>query len=125
MTRPAHVVTLADLATDRPMPRIERRRIIGERMMISDVVLEPGFDLAPHRHENEQFVVVLQGRCVFGLGEAGTPEFREVEVRGGQVLVLPPNVWHSCRALERTHIYDLFSPISATTGVDAHAGATR
>lgn len=116
----AEVITLAELATDRPMPRIERRRIIGEKMMISDVVLEAGFDLAAHRHENEQFVVVLEGRCVFGLGEPGTGEFREVEVRAGQVLVLPGNVWHSCRAIERTRIFDLFSPVSATTGVDAH-----
>ncbi len=121
----AEVFTLADLTTDRPMPNIARRRIIGEKMMISDVVLEPGFDLAAHRHENEQFVVVLSGRCVFGLGEPGTPEFREVEVRGGQVLMLPGMVWHSCRALERTSILDLFSPISQTTGVDAHTAPSR
>jgi quercetin dioxygenase-like cupin family protein len=118
----ATVFTLADLPTDRPMSRIERRRVIGERMMISDVVLEPGFDLASHRHENEQFMVVLSGRCVFGLGEAGSGTFREVEVSAGQVLVVPPMVWHSCRALERTRILDLFSPVSAGTGVDAPRG---
>jgi len=116
----AEVVTLAELTTDRPMPKIARRRVIGERMMISDVVLDAGFELAAHRHENEQFVVVLSGRCVFGLGEPRTPEFREVEVEGGQVLVLPGMVWHSCRALEETRILDLFSPVSAATGVDAH-----
>jgi quercetin dioxygenase-like cupin family protein len=121
----AEVVTLADLSTDRPMARIERRRILGEKMMISDVVLESGFDLAAHRHENEQFVVVLEGRCVFGLGEMGTASHREVEVGAGQVLVLAPMVWHSCRALERTRILDVFSPVSAATGVDAHGATPR
>lgn len=100
------------------MPRITRRRVIGERMMVSAVVLEPGFELASHRHENEQFVVVQRGRAVFGLGEPGTPSWREVEVTGGQVLVLPSNVPHSCRAIEETHILDLFSPPTTETGVD-------
>lgn len=118
----ARVVTLAELVTDRPMPRIERRRIIGDRMMVSDVMLEPGFTLASHAHENEQFVVVLSGACRFGLGVEGSAGHRTVEVRAGQVLVLPGNVPHSCVALEATHILDLFSPVSAGTGVDRANG---
>lgn len=114
----ARVYRLADLPVDRPMPRIERRRVIGERMMISEVFLEKGFDLGSHRHENEQMVVVLSGRCVFGLGEPGSSEHREVEVTDGEVLHLPSNVPHSCRAVEDTRILDLFSPVSETTGVD-------
>ena len=112
------LLTLADLPVDRPMPLISRRRVVGEKMMVSDVVLEKGFTLASHHHENEQFVVLLSGRCVFGLGTPGTPDYREVEVSSGQVLVLPPNLPHSCRALEETRILDLFSPPSATTGID-------
>ena len=106
------------LPEDRPMPRITRRRIIGERMMISEVRLEKGFDLASHSHDNEQLVVMLTGRCVFGIGEPGSKQFHEVELRGGEVLELPGNVAHSCRALEDSHILDVFSPVSATTGVD-------
>ena len=106
------------IAADHPMEKIERRRIVGERAMISQVRLDAGFTLASHRHENEQHVVMMSGRCVFGLGEPGTAEYHEIEVRGGQVLELPANVWHSCRALEPTVIYDVFSPVSETTGVD-------
>ena len=108
----------SDLPSDRPMPRITRRRVMGERMMISEVRLERGFDLASHRHENEQLVVMVQGRCLFGLGEPGGADFREVELRTGEVLVLPPNAPHSCRALEDSHILDVFSPVSERTGVD-------
>ena len=106
------------IAPDHPMARIERRRIVGERMMISQVRLSAGFELASHRHENEQHVVMISGRCVFGLGEPGTAGYHDLEVLGGQVLELPGNVWHSCRALEDTVIYDVFSPVSETTGVD-------
>lgn len=121
MNRQARIHTLASLPTDSPMPLITRRRIIGEKIMISDVTLEPGFDVPTHQHENEQFVVVLEGRCVFGIGAEGSPERRQIDLRAGQVVELPANVPHSCRAVERTRILDLFSPPSATTGVDRKA----
>lgn len=113
---------LASLPSDSPMPLLTRRRVMGERCMLSAVTLEPGFVLGSHSHENEQMVVMLSGRCVFGLGAPGTPEHREVEVAGGQVLLLPSNVPHSCRAVERTSILDVFSPPSAMTGVDHPRG---
>ena len=108
----------AKLAEDRPMPRITRRRVMGERVMLSEVRLERGFDLPSHSHENEQLVVMLKGACLFGIGQPGTPAFHEVELRPGEVLELPGNVPHSCRALEDSHIIDVFSPVCATTGVD-------
>ena len=106
------------IVPDFPMAHIERRRVIGDRMMISQVRLTAGFELASHRHDNEQHVIVISGRCLFGLGEPGSPEYREVEVQEGEVLELPGNVWHSCRALADTMIYDVFSPVSEVTGVD-------
>lgn len=118
--KPARVETWSTLTIDRPMPSIERQRIIGDHMMVSKVTLEPGFDLASHAHPNEQFVIVLKGCARFTLGAPGERDFREVEVKGGDVLVLPPNVPHSCIAIERTEILDLFSPPSEKTGVDAH-----
>jgi quercetin dioxygenase-like cupin family protein len=115
----ARVETWHRLPVDHPMPLIARQRIIGTHMMVSKVTLEPGFFVPSHHHANEQFVVVVSGHARFALGAEGTPDFRTVEVRGGDVLVVPPHVPHSCLALERTEILDLFSPPSATTGVDA------
>ncbi len=100
------------------MPLIERRRIIGDLMMISEVHLSKGFHVPAHQHSNEQHVVMLSGRCTFGIGNKGEPGYHELDVRGGQVLVLPGNVPHSCTALEDTRILDLFSPVSEKTGVD-------
>ncbi len=112
----AKVYTLSELAIDRPMPGLARQRVLGEKMMVSRVVLDAGFVLGTHAHENEQFVVMVSGRCVFTIVEAGGA--REVELRAGQVLVLPSWVPHGVRALERCEILDVFSPVSAMTGVD-------
>lgn len=114
----ARLVSFAELPTDRPMPLIERRRIIGDQMMVSEVHLSKGFHLASHQHVNEQFVVLVSGHCTFGIGTKGAPGYRELEVKSGQVLVLPSNVPHSCTAHEDTRILDLFSPVSEKTGVD-------
>jgi quercetin dioxygenase-like cupin family protein len=108
--------TLDQLPTDHPMPLLSRQRVIGEQMMISRVILEPGFVVQTHHHASEQIVGMLTGLAEFDLDEpAGR---RTIEVRGGQALHLPPNLPHGCRAIERCEILDLFSPVSETTGVD-------
>jgi quercetin dioxygenase-like cupin family protein len=113
----------SNLPADHPMPLIERRRIIGEKMMISQVHLSRGFLVPTHQHENEQFAVVVSGRIRFGLGAESAPEHRFVTLTGGEVIHLPANLPHSAEALEDTVILDLFSPPSAATGVDAHTVA--
>ena len=114
----ARVYRWTDLPTDKPMPLIERRRIIGRKMMISQVLLEAGFVVPSHAHENEQFACVIRGRIRFGLGVEGSPEHHEVELTGGEVLHLPANVPHSAEALQETLVLDLFSPPSEKTGID-------
>lgn len=100
------------------MALLTRKRIIGEQMMISRVVLSKGCDVPSHSHANEQFAVLLSGKVRFGLGPPGTPEYREITVSGGEVLHLPGNLPHSAFAVEETVILDLFSPPSQTTGID-------
>ncbi len=112
------VVDFALLAADQPMPLIDRQRIIGERMMVSRVVLHKGFKVDRHRHANEQFAVVVSGEIRFMLGEAGAPSERDVVLTAGQVLVIPANAPHGAEAIETTEVLDMFSPPSETTGVD-------
>ncbi|MBX3416968.1 MAG: cupin domain-containing protein [Pirellulaceae bacterium] len=107
-----------DLTRDHPLALLSRRRIIGEKMMISEIALEPGCDVPSHHHANEQFCIVLKGCLRFGVGEPGTPDHRFVDVRAGEVLHLPPHVPHSAYAVEDTLVLDIFSPPSQTTGVD-------
>ena len=72
-----------------------------------------------HAHANEQMAVVLSGHIRFILPEHGGRAEKVVELKGGQVLVLPANVPHGAEALEDTLILDVFSPPSEGTGVDA------
>ena len=103
---------------DHPAPGATRQLVRGERMMVARFVLEEGFDMEPHVHHNEQISVVVEGRLLFRVGTAGSDEFREELVTAGQVMRLPPFVPHAARALERTVVYDLFSPPSKKTGID-------
>jgi quercetin dioxygenase-like cupin family protein len=108
-----------DLETDRPMEKIVRRRLIGEKAMLSHVSLEAGCEVATHSHENEQWAILLEGRLQFGLGEPEGSEFRTVVVKAGEVLHLPSGLPHTATALEDTVVIDVFSPPSEMTGIDA------
>jgi quercetin dioxygenase-like cupin family protein len=110
--------TWADLEVDHPAELVARQRIVGERMMVSRFGLEPGFHMDPHTHHNEQISIVLEGRLRFAIGEPGSPGYREEEVNGGQVMVIPPFVPHGATALECTTVLDFFSPPSEKTGID-------
>jgi quercetin dioxygenase-like cupin family protein len=107
-----------DLPVDRPMDLVERRRVVGQKAMLSHVTLKRGCVVPVHAHENEQFVVMLSGRLRFLVGAEGDPARRDVSVGTGEVLHLPSNVPHWCQALEDCVVLDVFSPPSQKTGID-------
>lgn len=112
---PPRVHRFADLPTDSPMPLLERQRVIGSQAMISRIVLRKGCLVPVHQHENEQFSAILSGTLRFTFGPGGTPP---IDVNAGEVLHLPANCPHGAEALEDTVVLDIFSPPSATTGID-------
>ncbi len=109
---------MADLPVDSPMALLTRRRLMGERMMVSDIRLGRGFKVATHSHENEQISIVLSGRLRFTLGAEGEPGRAEHVLEGGGAIVMPSWLPHAAEALEDVHVLDLFSPPSAGTGID-------
>lgn len=111
----------SDLPTDAPMALLTRQRIIGDKAMISRVVLMRGCVVPPHAHENEQFACTISGKLRFMIGAEGSKDRREIIAAAGEVLHLPANVPHSAEALEDTVVLDIFSPPSATTGIDRRA----
>lgn len=88
-------------------PVISRRLVSGERMMLAHVYLKKGSIVPKHQHDNEQITYILEGALRFFIGEDGS---RTVDVRAGQVLHIPSNVWHKAEALEDTLDVDVFSP---------------
>ncbi len=109
-----------EIASDTPMPLLERKRIIGDKAMISHVLLKAGCYVPTHHHENEQFALVISGRIRFGVSQSDAPGATtdSLVLEAGEVLQIPAHAPHSAEALEDTLILDVFSPPSEKTGVD-------
>jgi quercetin dioxygenase-like cupin family protein len=88
-------------------PLLDRRLIIGNRMMLAHIYLKKGAIVPLHSHDNEQLTYVLSGALRFWIGS----ETGETIVIGpGEVLVIPSNVPHKAEALEDTLDVDVFCP---------------
>jgi len=96
-----------DMPKEKVTDKIDRRVIVGDRMMLAHVYLAKGSIVPRHSHENEQLTYILQGALKFWIGEDGA---QELIVRAGEVLVIPSNVPHKAEALEDTLDVDVFSP---------------
>ncbi|MHC4991599.1 MAG: cupin domain-containing protein [Planctomycetota bacterium] len=122
--RAATIYRWDELPQDSPLTLLKRRRIIGEQVMLSEVLLEKGCEVAEHSHENEQFACIVRGRARFTVVDPDGSRRDELLERG-QVLYLPAFVPHGVEALEETLVLDIFSPVSQTTGVDEAAAADQ
>lgn len=107
----------ADRPAEHPMPLLERRRVTGEKAMVSYLVLHKGCLVPTHAHENEQFLCIIRGRlrCIVG------DDRREIILGPDQVLYLPSNTPHSAEALEESIMLDIFTPPIAMMGADRPA----
>ena len=108
----------SDLPIDSPMALLERQRVIGERMMISRIVLKRGCSVPIHAHENEQISCIISGKLRFHIQDGSNGATRTLDVGAGEVLVLPSLVPHGADAIEDCVALDLFCPPSQTTGID-------
>jgi quercetin dioxygenase-like cupin family protein len=96
-----------DLPREQLKSDISRRLITGTNMMIAHVYFKKGGEVPMHSHHNEQITYVLEGALKFLLGPE---QDREVIVRAGEVLTIPPHLPHSAVALEDTLDVDIFNP---------------
>jgi quercetin dioxygenase-like cupin family protein len=96
-----------DLPAEPMRGHITRRLITGKGVMIAQIQLKKGDEVPQHAHHNEQITYVLDGALKFWLGSKGE---RELTVRSGEVLVIPPNLPHRALALEDTLDVDVFNP---------------
>lgn len=96
-----------DIPREKITDMLDRRLITGDRMMLAHVYLKKGAIVPKHSHENEQLTYILEGALRFWIGE---DESKVVDVRAGEVLHIPSNVFHKAEALEETLDVDIFSP---------------
>jgi quercetin dioxygenase-like cupin family protein len=106
----------ADIKEERLNDKISRKLAVGQNEMVGRLWLAKGAIVPPHKHLSEQITMVLSGALRF------TMEGKDIVVRAGDALVIPPNVVHSAVALEDTDDIDSFSPLREDwlTGDDAY-----
>src|SRR5271163_640956 len=85
-------------------PLLGRHFVVGQNIMLSRVLLKKGCLVPEHSHHNEQISYVVEGALKFGI------DGREIVVREGEVLLIPPNMPHSAVALEDAVSLDIFDP---------------
>lgn len=85
-------------------PLLQRQLVVGHEVMLSRVLLKKGCIVPLHSHVNEQLSYVLEGALKFWI------DGKEIVVRAGEVLTIPPNMPHKAEALEDTVDLDIFHP---------------
>ena len=107
MSGPATHFRWIDLPRERVTDLLDRRLITGKTMMLAHVYLKKGCIVPRHSHVNEQLTYVLEGCLRLWVGE---DLGQMVDVKAGEVLLIPSNVPHKAEALEDTLDVDVFSP---------------
>ena len=85
-------------------PGFESRIIHTESATIAFVDIEKGCELPMHSHHNEQTLNLLEGELELVVGE------EKILLKGGESVVLEPNVIHGGRAITTCKVQDIFVP---------------
>jgi quercetin dioxygenase-like cupin family protein len=93
-----------DVEREKLNPLIDREMVVGNEVMLARVLMKKGAHVPLHHHHNEQVTYILEGALKFAI------DGKEIVVRAGEVLCIPPNMPHEALALEDTVDLDVFNP---------------
>ncbi len=85
-------------------PLITRQYVVGANTMLARIVLKKGARVPLHQHFHEQISHVVEGALNFLV------DSKEVAVRAGDILTIPPDVPHEVVAIEDSVALDIFNP---------------
>ena len=95
----------ATLPVERVAEGIERQMVVGEKLMICRLKIQPRVVTAVHAHAHEQVTMVERGRVLYiidGVERVCSP---------GDVLHFPPHLLHGATMLdEEVVLVDVFTP---------------
>jgi len=98
-------VALNQLKERELVPGFRARFVHGEHITVGQIRIEAGSTLPQHAHPHEQISTLVKGRFEFTLGG----ETMVLEL--GSVVMIPPHVPHSARALTDCLVIDTFYPV--------------
>ena len=84
-----------------------RKVAVGDTLTVAKVEVKEGSITLPHRHDNEEVIIVLEGLWRFRLPSG------EVTLGENQMLSIPSGVVHSSEALADTVALDVCSAMRA------------
>src|ERR1041385_1255186 len=93
-----------DVELEKLNPLLDRQMITGENLMLARVLLKKGCVVPEHSHLNEQLTYIVEGALKFWI------DGKEIIVRAGEVLCIPPHMPHKAEAVEDTVDIDVFYP---------------
>lgn len=85
-------------------PLTARQVVHTENMTMARLILKKGAVVPEHHHINEQISTVLEGSLIFHI------EGKDILLKPGDSLVIPPNVPHGVSVPEDCLVFDLFAP---------------
>jgi quercetin dioxygenase-like cupin family protein len=93
-----------DVEREKLNEKIDREMVVGEGLMLARVFIQKGGHVPLHHHHNEQVTYILEGALKFAI------DGKEIVVKAGEVLCIPPNMPHEAWAVEDTLDLDVFTP---------------
>jgi len=102
----SHVIHQPDLPYVELVKGSNSRLVTGEQSMISFLKMDAHSYFAPHRHKQEQIMIVLDGYCDEII------EGKLYRVKKGDVIVLPPNIEHGAYIGDQdVQVIDVFGEV--------------
>jgi quercetin dioxygenase-like cupin family protein len=96
---------LSDIKPREIIPGYHGRLIHSRNMSLAFWEVEAGAEVPEHAHTNEQIMQVQEGQFEFTVGG-------NTRIYGpGELVVIPPEVPHSGRAITACRLMDIFSPV--------------
>ena len=94
----------SDIKTKEIAPGFFSKLIHTGTNTINFIEVKAGCSVPRHRHVNEQLSFVIEGKFELTVNE--TPQLLDT----GLFAIIPPNVWHSGKAITDCRLIDIFSP---------------
>ncbi|HEV7218862.1 MAG TPA: cupin domain-containing protein [Terriglobales bacterium] len=97
-------ISWASVELENLNPLLQRHFVVGHKIMLARILLKKGCVVPLHHHHNEQVSYMTKGALRFSIGG------REIVVKAGEVLIIPPHMPHKAVALVDSVSLDVFQP---------------
>ena len=103
----AQLVKAAELEAVSPADGIARRIVVGDKLMLALIEIQPGHPVQPHSHPHEQMGYVVSGRVRFRAGSLHR------ELGPGDLYAMSGGEEHGVEVLgqEPALLLDVFTPV--------------